>query len=462
MLFALRIATYYIISVTAFLDTYGKHYRALFFLGFPIVIGQLGIIVLGFADTLMIGHHGTEELGAASFVNNVFNLAIIFSTGFSYGLTPIVGGLYGRHKFARAGQALKCSLLANFLLSLLVTFIMLVVYLNIEKLGQPQELIPLIKPYYMILLLSLVFVMLFNAFKQFTDGITDTKTAMWILLGGNLLNIAGNYVLIYGKFGFPEMGLVGAGISTFGARVIMVLVFIFVFLRSRRFIPYREGFRRIGISRGMFKDLNKLGWPVGLQMGMETASFNLSAIMIGWLGTIALASHQVMTTISTFAFMIYYGIGAAVAVRVSSFSGQKDWVNIRRSAYAGFHIILLLALVFSCILFLLRYQLGGWFTSSEEVTATVAMMVIPMLLYQFGDGLQITFANSLRGISDVKPMMFIAFIAYFIVSLPLGYFFGFILGWGTFGVWMAFPFGLTTAGVMMYLRFKKQLQKLER
>ena len=405
---------------------YKQHYKALIFLGLPIVIGQVGVIILGFADTLMIGHHSTEELGAASFVNNVFTLCIIFSTGFSYGLTPIVGSLYGNRRFAEAGQALRCSLVANVLVALLLTFIMTVVYFNVERLGQPEELMPLIKPYYLVLLASLVFVMLFNGFKQFTDGITDTKTAMWILLGGNTLNIIGNYILINGKLGFPELGLLGAGISTLFSRIMMVVVFALIVLRGRRFIRYRIGFSRMGWSFPVFKKLNALGWPVGLQMGMETASFSLSAIMVGWLGTIALASHQIMLTISQFTFMIYYGMGAAVAVRVSNFKGQDDMENVRRSTFAGFHLIM----------------------------ALVASLFFPFLIYQFGDGLQINFANALRGISDVKPMMVIAFISYFIISLPVGYFCGFVLGWGLVGVWMAFPFGLTSAGVMLWLRFR--------
>lgn len=436
---------------------YKQHYKALIYLGLPIVIGQLGVIILGFADTLMVGHYNTESLGAASFVNNVINLVIIFCTGFSYGLTPIVGGLFGRKRFEEAGQALKCSLWANVAVGILITFIMLIVYWNVERLGQPEELIPLIKPYFLVLIASLIFVMIFNGFKQFTDGITDTKTAMWILLGGNLLNIIGNYLLIYGKFGFPEMGLLGAGVSTLFSRVVMVIVFALIFLYSRRFIPYQIGFKRLRFSKATFKELNALGWPIGLQMGMESASFSLSAIMIGWLGTIALASHQVMITISTFAFLMYYGMGAAIAVRVSNFSGQNDWVNVRRSAYAGFHIIMSMVIIFCVLLFSLRNYLGSWFTDSEEVSTMVVTLMFPFLLYQFGDGLQITFANALRGISDVKPMIIIAFIAYFIISLPAGYFFGFILNWGVFGVWMAFPFGLTSAGIMLYLRFRKRL-----
>lgn len=437
-----------------FFETYQGHYKALLLLGLPIVIGQIGVIVLGFADTLMIGHHSTNELGAASFVNNVFNLAIIFSTGFSYGLTPIVGSLYGNGNFAPAGQALRCSLLANFLVGLLLTVLMGVLYLNVERLGQPEELLPLIKPYYIVLLISLVFVMLFNGFKQFTDGITDTKTAMWLLLGGNVLNIVGNYILINGKLGFPELGLLGAGISTLFSRIVMVIVFAFIFFTSRKFLRYKVGFLRLGWSYPLFRHLNALGWPVGLQMGMETASFSLSAVMVGWLGTIALASHQIMCAISQFTFMMFYGMGAAIAVRVSNFKGQNDMANVRRSSYAGFHLILLMTVVLSSIVFLFRNQLGGWFTDSTEVSAMVVTLIIPFLIYQFGDGLQIAFANALRGISDVKPMMGIAFISYFLISLPVGYFCGFVLEWGVVGVWMAFPFGLTSAGIMLWLRFR--------
>lgn len=441
-------------------ETYRDHYKALLFLGLPIVIGQIGVIVLGFADTLMIGHHSTVELGAASFVNNVFNLVIIFSTGFSYGLTPIVGALYGTHKFAPAGQALRCSLLANLLVAIVLTVAMSILFFNLENLGQPEELIPLMKPYYLVLLASLVFVMLFNGFKQFTDGITDTKTAMWLLLGGNVLNIIGNYLLIYGKFGLPELGLLGAGISTLFSRIMMVVVFTIIFLRSPRFLRYKVGFFRMGWSRPVFRRLNGLGWPVAFQMGMETASFSLSAIMIGWLGTIALASHQVMLAISQFTFMMYYGMGAALAVRVSNFKGQGDIINVRRSTYAGFHIMMAFALVLSSIVFLCRNHLGGWFTDSPEVATMVTSLMIPFLLYQFGDGLQITFANALRGISDVKPMMVIAFISYFLISLPVGYLCGFVLDWGIVGVWMAFPFGLTSAGIMLWLRFHYKTKAL--
>lgn len=432
-----------------------QHYRTLLSIGIPIMIGQMGMIVLSFADTMMVGHHSTTELGAASFVNNIINLVIITGTGFSYGLTPVVGALFGRGEQAEAGQALRCSLLANTLAAVAMMTVLLVLYFNLGNLGQPVELLGYMRPYYMVLFASLPFVMLFNAFKQFTDSITLTRTSMWILLSGNLLNILGNYIFIYGKMGAPEMGVVGAGVSTLLSRIIMVVIFIVVFMRSRRFAAYREGFFKLGWSRPLLRRLNSLGTPIALEMGMETASFSLSIIMVGWLGTIALASHQVMTTISQFTFMVYYGLGAAVAVRTSYFHGQRDVQNVRHTVTAGLHLMVMLEVVLGGTIFLLRNHIGAWFTDSTEVSSTVLTLLLPFFIYQFGDGMQINYANALRGIADVKPLMLIAFVAFFVISLPVGYLCGFVLGYGLMGVWMAFPFGLTSAGVMMWWRFRK-------
>ena len=190
---------------------YLSHYKDLARLGLPIVIGQLGIIFVSFADTFMVARHGTNDLAAASFVNNMFNLAIIFATGFSYGLTPIIGKLFGSGRLHDAGAVLKNALVANGSMALLLVAAMSVLYLNIGNLGQPVELLGIMRPYYIVLLLSIPFILLFNAFRQFADGITDTRTSMWVLLAGNVLNIVGNYMLIFGKWGMPELGLLGAG-----------------------------------------------------------------------------------------------------------------------------------------------------------------------------------------------------------------------------------------------------------
>lgn len=443
------------------LTRYIIHYKELAKLGLPIMVGQLGVIILGFADTMMVGRYGTADLAAASFVNNMFNLVIIFSTGFSYGLTPIVGGLSGRGEKQQIGRVLKNSLAVNALVALLLMVIMGVLYFNIHKLGQPAELLPLMRPYYIVLLISLLFVLLFNAFKQFSDGITDTVTPMCILLGGNVLNIIGNWILIYGKLGMPEMGLLGAGIATLFSRIMMLVIFVVIFFTAKRYSTYREGFLHGRINKEDCRLLNKIGMPVGIQMGMETASFSLTTIMVGWIGTLALAAHQVMLTVGQLGFMVYYGMAAAVAVRTSYFHGQGNIHQTRDSASAGFHIILSIAVVVSAAVLLLRNTLGALFTDNAEVIAMVAQLVIPFIIYQFGDGMQCNYSNALRGISDVKRVMLYAFIAYFIVSLPSGYFFGFVLDWGLVGVWMSFPLGLTTAGLLFWNRFRRTLRREE-
>ena len=421
---------------------YKQHYIQLIKIGLPIVLGQVGVIVLGFADTIMIGHHTTVELAAASLVNNIFNLAIIFGTGFAYGLTPLVGELFGRGDRDKIGALLKGSLLANTIVALIITAVMTVVYLNIDNMGQPDELMKYVKPYYIIILVSIFFVMIFNSFKQFADGITDTRTAMWLLIIGNVMNIAGNYVLIYGKFGCPELGLVGAGLSTLASRVAMVLLFVIIFVRSERYAVYRRGFAKASFDRVIFRRLNGLGWPVAFQMGMEGASFNLT----------------------TLSYMVIYGMGAATSIRVSYFVGQSDYVSVRRSAFAGFHLSMVIIIMVSIVFALLRNDMGYWFTDNAEVAAITSGLVFIVMLYQFGDATQIVFANSLRGISDVKPMMFIAFFAYFVVSLPVGYFLGFVVDLGIYGIWLAYPIGLTTAGVLFFLRFnrKTSLTKVSR
>lgn len=437
---------------------YTAHYKELLKLGLPIIIGQTGIILVSFADTMMVGHHGTADLGAASFVNNIFNLAIIFATGFSYGLTPIVGRLFGSRKVHKIGSVLKNGILANSAMALLLIMVMGILYCYIDKLGQPADLLELMRPYYKTLLLSLPFVMLFNAFKQFADGITDTSTPMWIMLGGNVLNIAGNYILIFGKCGMPELGLLGAGISTLLSRMAMLAAFLVIFFGSKRYKPYANSFNTSNIKKVELKEICRVGMPVAMQMGMETASFSLATIMVGWLGTAALAAHQIMCTVGQLGFMIYYGLAAAVSVKASNYKGAGMPTEIFRSANAGFHIILVMALGTSGVMFLLRDQIGSIFTDSEEVSLLVTSLVTPFILYQFGDGLQCNFSNALRGIADVKPIMLYAFIAYFIISLPAGYLFGFVMDWGLTGVWMSFPFGLTSAGVMFYLRFRSRVR----
>lgn len=438
------------------LRKYIIHYPKLLKLGIPIMIGQIGTIIMGIMDTLMIGHHGTEELAAAGFVNGIVGLMAISALGFSYGLTPVVGALLGENQTGSIAQKLKNSLVANNILAVTMMTLLGLMYLNLHRLGLPEHLLPLMRPYLVTHILGFIPMMAFNAFKQFSDGIQDTRMPMWILLGSNVLNVVGNWLLIYGVGGFPEMGLTGAGLATLLSRYTMWAAFAIVFHFTGRYKPYSQDFWKASVCREDLRQMFRLGIPVMLQMGMETASFSLSAFYVAWLGTTELAAHQIMLTVAQVCFMLYYGMSAAVAVEVSYYRGAGRLRETRHVAFAGLHLNWLLGVLTAGPIFLFREQIGTWFTGNPEVTLLVAAVVIPLCIYQFGDALQCTYCNALRGMGDVKPLVWIAFIAYFVVSLPLGYLFGFILNGGLWGIWMAFPFGLTTAGILYMIRFLKR------
>ena len=442
-----------------FIKKYTSNYRSLLRLAIPIIIGQLGGIITGLADTIMVGQHSTEELAAASFVNNVFNAFLIFGTGFSFALTPLVGENLARNKKYVVAAWQKNSIVANLILSVILTGILTVIYFNIGHLGQPAELLPLIRPYFIVSMISVVFVMLANSYRQFVEAITDPSVSMWVLLSGNLLNIIGNYVLIYGKLGFPEMGLVGAGYSTLFSRIIMFLMFVIVFLFKPSYKPYRHGFRRMWVMPNRLMRITKIGVPIAFQQGLEAATFSLTAIMVGWLGSVELAAHQVVIAISTISFTIYLGLGSATAIRTSYYKGSNDWSQVRKTTVAGVHLGILVSFVTCVALYLLRNDISFVF-SDDPVVSTIVVMLLPILmLYQFVDGAQIVLANALRGLSDVKSIMWISFITNFLIAIPAGYILGFPLGMGIRGIWLAYPIGFVFSVALLGVRARKLMNK---
>lgn len=428
---------------------YKSNYQAIVSLAIPIIIGQLGGIITGLTDTLMVGWHSTHELAASSFVNNVTNAFIITGTGFSFGLTPIVSEALAQKRHHAIGHWLRSSIVANLLTALLIVAVLMGIYLNIERMGQPEELIPIIKPYFAVVMVSILFVMASNAFRQFVESITDAKVSMWILVIGNALNIIGNYVLIYGKCGLPEMGLYGAGISTLVSRIVMLLMFVGVFVFKRKYAPYRLGFIASRTDKLSLRRLNTLGWPIGLQQGLEAATFCFTAIMVGWLGSMELAAHQIAITISTVSYTIFLGLGSAVAIRTGFFKGADDWARVSKITVAGLHIGLMTASIVCVLLWSIHKDVSGFFTESFEVMGIVATLLPILILYQFFDGVQIILANALRGLADVKAIMWISFVTNFLIAIPVGYMLGFRCGMGIAGIWIAYPAGFLFSDLLL-------------
>lgn len=437
------------------------HYKTILRLAVPITIGQLGVIIMGFADTMMVGHYSTDALAASAFVNSVFNLIMYFLLGYSYGITPLVSSLFGQGRHEEAGSTLKHGLVCNGLFALCLTVLMGILYFYLDRIGQPAELLPLIRPYYLTILFSVVFVALFNALRQFTDGITSTSVGMWALLISNACNILGNYLLIYGVGPFPELGLYGAGLSTLLARILMAAILAGALLFRPAYRIYRHGMRRIRLSGSQLRYLNRQSFPISLQLGLECGAFTFSGIMAGWLGAVDLATFQVMVTIGTLGFSVYYSFGAALSIRVATFYGQRQWESVRRVTRAGLHILLTLACITSLLFFFAGEQLIRIFTTDMAVIALSVSVIPPLIIYQLGDAMQICFANALRGTSHVMPMMWVAFISYVVVNIPIAYILAFPVGWGIYGLFVAFSTGLFVASGLFWYNYRRVIRQVE-
>lgn len=436
--------------------------REILRIGLPIMLGQACVIILAFADNIMIGWHSVDELAASSFVNNVMNLFILTELGFAAGMTPMIGADNGTGNIKGIGITVKNGLVTNGIIGGISLILLTIIYFCLDHFGQAPELMPYIKPYFAIIGISTLFALGFNVLKQFTDGICRPMISMTLLMIGNLLNIFGNWVLIYGKLGFPEMGLTGAGISTLVSRALILLVFVVFIFKSKKMNEYARAIKDALLSRDKMKGVFKMGYPVGIQMALESSTFTFAAVMAGWLGVIQLAAHQVVITISQLFFLMMQGLSFAVSILVSNAFGRKDLGSVREYARKGYFMTLGISATLSALLYCFRYQAAGIFTDSPEVSAMAVSLFFLLFAYQFGDGLQLCFANVLRGIQDVKPIMYAAFVSYYLIAIPSAYLLGFKTSLGIHGIWLGFPIGLTLAGIFFYARYRSDLRRFGR
>ena len=433
--------------------------REILRIGLPIMLGQACVIILAFADNIMIGWHSVDELAASSFVNNVLNLFILTELGFAAGMTPMIGADNGTGNIKGIGITVKNGLVTNGIIGGISIILLTIIYFCLDHFGQAPELMPYIKPYFAIIGISTLFALGFNVLKQFTDGICRPMISMTLLMIGNLLNIFGNWVLIYGKLGFPEMGLTGAGISTLVSRALILIVFAVYIFKSKKMNEYARAIKDALLSRDKMKGVFKMGYPVGIQMALESSTFTFAAVMAGWLGVIQLAAHQVVITISQLFFLMMQGLSFAVSILVSNAFGRKDLGSVREYARKGYFMTLGISATLSALLYCFRYQAAGIFTDSPEVSAMAVSLFFLLFAYQFGDGLQLCFANVLRGIQDVRPIMYAAFVSYYLIAIPSAYVLGFKTSLGIHGIWLGFPIGLTLAGIFFYARYRSDLKR---
>jgi MATE family multidrug resistance protein len=444
------------------MQSYKTHLKETAHLAYPVAIGQLGHIMLGVMDSVMVGKVGAAPLAASSLVNGLGFLILVFGLGMSLGITPLIAIARGQNNFERCGLILRNAVVTNTLFGVLLSALVWVLSRLIPFLRQQPEVAELAVPYARIIALSFVPFVVFQTYRQFIEGLGFTRPAMYVTILANFVNVAGNWILIYGHFGFPAMGLAGAGYATLLSRIFMALALGVYVHRSVHFRVFNPGLALRNPDWPVIRRLFAIGLPSGVQNFFEVAAFSFSAVMIGWLGSKPLAAHQIALSMASVTFMIILGISAAATIRVSQALGRGDIPNLRRAGYVGSLLAGGVMALFGIGFILLRRQLPALFINEPEVIAIAASLLIVAAIFQISDGTQAAGLGILRGITDVKLPMVFSFIAYWVIGIPVEYLLGFTFGFGAVGVWTGFIFGLTLASLFFNARFHYKTRQMLR
>ncbi|MDD2419634.1 MAG: MATE family efflux transporter [Bacteroidales bacterium] len=435
------------------LKEYMPYYRKNLTMAIPVMLTQAGQVTVQLADNIMVGHLGTAQLASVSFANSIFILGMVFGIGFTQGLTPHVGQSFGKDEHQNVSALLKNSMVLNTLAAIFLTAIMAFASSFMKNMGQTQQVVEYGREYYSILLFSLLPFLLFFGMRQFSEGIGITKYAMYITLFANFTNVALNWILIFGKFGVEPMGIKGAAMATLISRIIMLVLFVFLFLKLNCYKKYISNFKAPLINKKLMIQVLKTSIPLSFQNVVEITAFSLSAIMVGWLGEVALASHQVAMSMSSFSFMLALGVGAAATIRVSHQYGFGDYKSMRVAGFASIHLSVMLMSVCGIGYILFRHQIPAIYTQDPLVREMAAGLLIISALFQIFDAIQLSSLACLRALADVKIPLVQSIISYYLICLPLGYLFGFVFNLGATGVWIGLLTGLAFAATLFLYRF---------
>lgn len=451
--------------------TYLPYYKRNLKVAFPVMLTQLGASLVGLFDSIMVGRYATVDLAAVSFSNALFFTVMVFAMGALMGLTPLVGIQVGSlsSDSSHGEQSNIRSLIASFfqngmLFTVLLSFLSLVLLGGcipfLHCFGQDPEVVQAARPYYTLIVLSIIPFLFFTFFKQFLEGLGNTAVAMVITLVMNGLNIFLNWLFIYGNWGCPELGATGAGIGSLVARIGMPVCFVVVMYLRKEWRGYLSSIRWQSFRLSVIKELTKIGFPIGVQTLMETIAFTAAFVFIGWISKEALAAHQIANQMCDMTFMVILGIGSATTIRVSHQLGANHLEGVRMASNASIHLVLLINAVGAAVMIGLRHQIPMLFTKDQEVIAIASQLIALAGVLQFADGLQVVAASMLRGITDVKVPMVIAMFSYSIVCISIGLFLAFPMGMGAVGIWIGFVVGLSVAAICLHTRFRIKYREL--
>ena len=442
--------------------TYRTQYGVSLKLAYPVMVGQLGQILVSVADSIMVGKFlGTIPLAAISLAVSILIIPMVFAIGVAFGLTPLIAGADGKDDPAEAVKYFKNGLVLNSVLGLLVYGVLAIFAQFAHLLGQDERVVSEAMPYLHIVGFSIVPMMAFFAFKQFAEGLSDTKAGMRVSLVANLLNILLNYPLITGWGPFPELGLAGAAISTLGTRFLMVAGMAIYIRKHKKFAAYWSHWRSTEITWRSIRDILAIGVPSGLQLVFEAGAFAMSGVIVGMIGPVQQAAHQIALNIASVSYMMVSGLGAAATIRVGNQLGKRDIPMLRLAGQSLFHLTLAMMVLTMILLIGLRNFLPEFYSSDPEVLEYTAVLMIAAGIFQLPDGVQATTLGALRGVQDVNIPTIIAFVAYWVIAVPMCYYLGITEKMGPLGVWIGLTTGLVLASIALYWRFQHKVRRID-
>jgi len=442
------------------LKKYTSEFKYNLELAIPVMIGHLGHVLVGLADNIMVGRLGAAPLAAVSLGNSFVFIAFSLGIGFSLAITPLIAEADGEGDIDKGRNLFQHGLILCTVLGVSMFLMLLLATPLMQYMDQPPEVVELAIPYLRIVAFSMIPLMIFQAFKQFTDGLSQTKYGMHATLIANVVNVVLNFVLIYGFWIFPRLELVGAAYGTLFSRFAMMFFIILIMNSKVKFKPFFKRLRIAEISKSVLSKIINLGFPTAMQMLFEVGIFTAVVWLAGTLGTIDQAANQIALNLASMTFMIAVGMGVAATIRVGNQKGLQKYSDLRRISFSIFLQVFMIEFIFAIAFFVLKDILPLAYIDNELVVKTAASLLLIAGLFQLSDGFQVVVLGALRGLQDVKIPTYITFFAYWIVGLPISYLLGKTYGWGSQGLWVGLLAGLTTSAVLLFLRFNYLSNKL--
>ena len=451
------------------LYNYTKEFKYNLTLAYPVILGMLGHMFVSFADNIMVGQLGAAELAAVSLGNSFFFIAMSLGIGFATAITPLVAEADAANIKSDVRNALKHGLI---LCTALGVILLLAMFFSIPlmlKMNQPQDVVELAMPYLQIIAISIIPLVIFEAMKRFSDGLSNTKYPMYATIFANILNIILNYLLIFGTYGFPKLGIVGAGIGTLISRLMMVILLWLIFINKQKFKTFITELNFFKTKKRVFKKIIDLGLPSALQMFFEVGIFTAAIWLSGILGKNFQAANQIAFNLSAMTFMVGVGLSVAAMVRVGNQRGFDDYLSLRRIAFSIFILTIIIEIVFAFLFLILKDWLPTLYLETEnisklaentEVIMIASKLLIIVALFQIFDGLQVVILGALRGMQDVKIPTIITLISYWLIGFPICYYLGLYTPLKSLGIWIGLLISLVSASIMLFIRFNFLTKKL--